>query len=403
VTRQEHLFRFDEKSKGPSRRELLRVTHLRLENWKNFGRVDVDLHRRVFLVGPNASGKSNLLDAFRFLRDLASQGGGLNFAVMRKRTDVSAIRALSARRYSDVVVAVTLGSNGEPSLWEYEVALNQDNRQRPVVRREIVRRKSEVVLERPRSEDEQDSELLTQTHLEQVTSNREFRPVAEFFSSVRYLHIVPQLVREPERSVGRTNDPYGGDFLEQIARTTTKTREARLRRITEALTVAVPQLSELQLKKDEAGVPHLRGRYAHWRPQGAWQDEAQLSDGTLRLLGLLWSLLGGRGPLLLEEPELSLHAEVIRYLPQMLARMQRRTGRQILISTHSPDLLRDRGIQANEVLLLEPKGEGTSVRPASSYKDVQTLLAAGASLADAIIPKTRPENADQLALFEGVR
>lgn len=36
-------------------------------------------------------------------------------------------------------------------------------------------------------------------------------------ASVRYLHIVPQLIREPDRSVGRVNDPYGGDFLEQIA------------------------------------------------------------------------------------------------------------------------------------------------------------------------------------------
>ncbi len=50
-------------------------------------------------------------------------------------------------------------------------------------------------------------------------ANQEFRDVADFFASVRYLHIVPQLVREPDRSVGRRNDPFGGDFLEQIART----------------------------------------------------------------------------------------------------------------------------------------------------------------------------------------
>ena len=45
---------------------------LRLENWRNFTQVDVDLQRRVFLVGPNASGKSNLLDVFRFLNDIVS-------------------------------------------------------------------------------------------------------------------------------------------------------------------------------------------------------------------------------------------------------------------------------------------------------------------------------------------
>ena len=141
--------------------------------------------------------------------------------------------------------------------------------------------------------------------------------MADFFTSIRYLHIVPQLVREPDRSVGRRNDPFGGDFLEQIARTPEKTQKARLHRILEALRVAVPQLKELELWRDVRGTPHLRGKYEHWRPQGAWQTEEQFSDGTLRLMGLLWAVLDGSGPLLLEEPELSLHPEVVRFIPQM--------------------------------------------------------------------------------------
>ena len=55
---------------------MLRFRKLRLKNWKNFESVEVHLEDRMFLVGPNAAGKSNLLDALRFLRDLASVGGG---------------------------------------------------------------------------------------------------------------------------------------------------------------------------------------------------------------------------------------------------------------------------------------------------------------------------------------
>ena len=206
-------------------------------------------------------------------------------------------------------------------------------------------------------------------------------------------------MREPDRSVGRTNDPYGGDFLEQVARTNENTQRARLRRISEALRFAVPQLKELELWRDGRGTPHLRGKYEHWRPQGAWQTEDRFSDGTLRLMGLLWAVLDGSGPLLLEEPELSLHPEVVRFIPQILARVQRRTGRQIALSTHSSDLLHDRGIGLDEVLLLLPKGEGTSVEPATNFQDVRALLEGGLSLADVIMPRTRPESADQLALF----
>jgi predicted ATPase len=312
---------------------------------------------------------------------------------------VSAIRCLAARRYPDIELRVVVEPPQAAIRWEYELAFNQDAQRRARIRKERVVRDGQTLLERPNADDEQDPARLTQTHLEQVNVNRSFRELASFFESVRYLHIVPQLVREPDRSVGRSNDPFGGDFLEQIAKTQERTRVARLNRIRDALRVAVPQLAEIELARDDRGTPHLRGKYEHWRPQGAWQTEDQFSDGTLRLMGLLWVAMEGGGPLLLEEPELSLHPEIVRYLPQMFARVQRRTGRQIILSTHSPDLLRDEGIGLDEVLLLRPGSEGTEVAPAGAFQEIRDLLQGGMTLADAVIPKTRPARADQLTLF----
>ena len=97
----------------------LRFTRIHLENWRNFASADVELTPRVFVVGPNASGKSNFLDVFRFLHDIVSVGGGLEEAV-RKRQGLSKLRSLSARKYADVVIRVDLGdSNGEA--WQYEL------------------------------------------------------------------------------------------------------------------------------------------------------------------------------------------------------------------------------------------------------------------------------------------
>ncbi|MDH5669677.1 MAG: ATP-binding protein [Nitrospira sp.] len=371
---------------------------MQLKNWKNFASCNVDLSNRVFLVGPNAAGKSNLLDVFRFLRDLASPGGGFQEAI-RRRGGVNAIRCLAARRDPTIELRVTLQARETSPRWEYALGFNQDQQRRARITKESVLRNGETLLERPSEDDKQDLDRLTQTHLEQVNVNRSFREIASFFESIRYLHIVPQLVREPDRSVGRSNDPFGGDFLEQMAKTQERTRIARLQKIREALRVAVPQLSEIELWRDDRGTPHLRGKYEHWRPQGAWQTEEQFSDGTLRLMGLLWVAMETGGPLLLEEPELSLHPEIVRFLPQMFARVQRRTGRQIMLSTHSPDLLRDEGIALPEVLLLRPRAEGTDVSPANAFPDIKDLLQGGLTLADAVIPKTRPEQAEQLTLL----
>jgi len=378
----------------------VRFSHISLENWRNFSRVDVPLQSRAFLVGPNASGKSNFLDVFRFLRDIVTAGGGFQKSV-GDRGGVSRIRSLAARRYSDIAIQVTL-SEKETVVWRYRIAFAQDKQRRPVLKEEKVWHGTKLILTRPDEDDRLDGERLRQTYLEQTFANLKFRDVADFFASVHYYHLVPQLVRDPERLMRRQADPYGGDFLEQIASTQKHTREARLRRILDALRVAVPQLCELKLEKDGRGVPHIYGNYEHWRPQGAWQTEADFSDGTLRLLGLLWSLLEGTGPLLLEEPELSLHPEIVRYIPQMMMRVQRkrrRAIRQVLLSTHSSDLLSDEGIAPDEVLLFVPSREGSIVQVCADIADVRQLLEAGLTAAEVAIPRTRPHHVAQLSFF----
>jgi predicted ATPase len=374
----------------------MRFEQIQLENWKNFRELELPLQRRAFIVGPNASGKSNFLDAFRFLRDIATPEGGFQRAI-KSRGGVSQVRCLHARQHPNVAIDVRMLL--EENRWRYRLEFAQDNRQRAFIKRELVERDGDVVLDRPDRADKSDQSRLTQTHLEQVIANKDFRPIADFLAQVRYLHVIPQLIRESERILSRPEDPFGSDFLEQMAQTQQRTLNSRLRRINEALRVAVPQLRELKLDRDDRGIPHLKGMYEHWRPDAGWQTEEQFSDGTLRLLGLLWAFLDGSAPLLLEEPELSLHTAVVRHIPAMMNRISRKNSRQIILSTHSADLLSDEGIAAQEVIVLEPEKNGTAGRLASDDEQVRLLLEAGEPIAEAVLPKTAPHNADQLALF----
>ncbi len=162
--------------------------------------------------------------------------------------------------------------------------------------------------------------------------------------------------------------------------------------------MAVPQLKDLRLERDETGRPHLRGLYEHWRPDAGWQTEDQFSDGTLRLMGLLWSVVDGTGPLLLEEPELSLHEAVVRHLPPMIWTATRKSRRQVFVSTHSAALLSDTSIAAEEVLLLRPTHEDTFVTVAADNEEIRALLEGGASIGEAVLPRVAPANPEQLLL-----
>lgn len=373
----------------------MQITHLKLRNWRNFHNVDVELGTRVFLIGPNASGKSNFLDVFRFLRDIA--GEGLQKAVQVHRGGIGVLRCLSARQYSNIDIEVALGDENDQ--WNYRLVINQDNNSRPTVKEEIVKRNGELVEDRPKKEDAQDPERLFYTSLEQVVANHKFRKLSEFFRSVSYQNLLPQVVRDPKgfTSIPVADDPFGRDFLMRMWRTQERTRDSRLKKIGQALRVAVPQLSKLEVAMDEVGSPHLVVGYEHWRRIDAKQYERDLSDGTLRLLGLLWSLFEGEGPLLLEEPEISLHSEVVSRLPQIIERINRsrRIKRQVFISTHSEDLLGDKGIAAEEVLRLEPGKDGTRILSADAGE--REMVRLGLSVAEAILPKSAPQNIDQLA------
>jgi predicted ATPase len=379
------------------------ISCLKLKNWRNFRSVDVQLGQRVFIVGPNASGKSNLLDVLRFLRDVAKRGGGLQTAI-NDRGGLSKIRCLAARQYPDVEVEVELSDTGITPRWRYAIGLRQHVRgsRKPYLAYERVWKDGERILDRPDKLDHEDEERLTQTHLEQVNANQAFRDVAELLDSILYLHVVPQLVRHPRAFTGPglPGDPFGRQLLERIAGTPKRVRESRLKRIERGLTLAVPQLKELSYVVDtpEGGVPHLQAVYEHWRPHGAKQREADFSDGTLRLIGFLWSMMEGDAPLLLEEPELGLNAGIVRKLPALIYKATRKSRRQVLTSTHSAELLHDKGIGVDEMLLLIPGREGTDVKLASSIKEVRELVESGLSVGEAVLPRTEPKRMEQLSI-----
>ncbi|MEQ1912438.1 MAG: AAA family ATPase [Vicinamibacterales bacterium] len=381
----------------------MHFTRLKLKNWRNFVAVDLPIGERLFITGPNASGKSNLLDAFRFLRDIAKDGGGLQLAV-RERLGLTKIRCLAARRYPDVEIEVELKDDSDAT-WRYAIGLRQEQRgaRRVMLAHERVWHNDQRILNRPDNADKADDQLLTQTQIEQIASNKQFRAVAEAFNKTLYLHLVPQLLKYPglaNRDVA-TEDPFGLKFLDRVMETPEKTRRARLRKIEQALKLAVPELEQLTDTRDERGHPHLEALYRHWRPQGGRQREDQFSDGTLRLIGLLWALLEGDSLLLLEEPELSLHSVIVAQLPALMWRLQRARQRQVIVTSHSSELFSDRGIRPHEVALLVPNGsEGTTVSLASTKEDVRLLLEEGMTMAEAVLPLTAPTTVDQLQLFK---
>jgi len=388
----------------------MRLQQLTLKNWMNFRELQrVEFGDVSYVIGPNAVGKSNLLDALRFLRDVALPAarkpgsGGLQEAVVR-RGGLSKIRCLNARRYTEIRIEVTL-EDKEDGQWVYSLGFKGEGKgnNRIVVSHESVALNGRPICSpRPDRDDEGDRELLTRTRLETPRDNKDFREIAHFLGDITYLHLVPQLLRYSDEIGGRTlqRDPFGQGFLQRIAETQPRTRDSRLRRIASSLGKVLTQFGEIRFVKDEvSGQPHLEANFLHWRERGAWQRESQLSDGTLRLIGLLWSLLEGDSFLLLEEPELSLNEEIVRHLPKVIRTVletAKAESRQVVLTTHSEALLSDSSIGRDSVIRLKAAKNGTQLDPATAEEKV--MLKSGFPVGAALLPSTRPKDAGQMLL-----
>ena len=401
------------------------ITHLRTTNWRNFQQIDVPLSERQFIVGPNASGKSNFLDIFRFLQDITKkEGGGLQEAIA-ERGGVPIIRNLVTEQEAEIAIEICLANSSESSeIWRYAIGFRQIPQEQSYAHRyfaylthERVWKDGKLLLDRPDTEDEKDPDRLIHTTLE--NTNHDFQELVDFFQTITYLHLVPQLLRFPDLITAdptgadvnaqhsgfisrkkSTRTQFGHDLLEKIANIDEETRCSRMKTITEALKIAVPQLDHLEFKYDEMGHPHLSVHCSHWHPNSPTQHEEQFSDGTLRLLGLLWVLLESDSVLLLEEPELSLHVGIVSQLAYLLFGMKASKNQQVFVSTHSDVLLTEPGIDGTEVLMLTPTKVGTEVKLASDIDDVRHLLKAGFTAGEVVFTDPQSERFERLGALK---
>lgn|GEM_PF-3544498 len=136
---------------------------------------------------------------------------------------------------------------------------------------------------------------------------------------------------------------------------------------------------------------------------GARQDERDLSDGTLRLIGLLWSLVEvGRkgGP----APRCCWRNRSCHCIPPSsecsrpcLQPPRDPTVRRSSSRPTAPSCSATRGIRADEVLLLIPTVDGTSGLVLGADEQAVQLLASGLTVAEVALPRTEPTNIESLA------
>lgn len=155
------------------------LSKLILQNWRSFHKAEADLSPLHLITGPNASGKTNLLDAVQFLHDLARPSGGGMQQALESRGGIQNIRTQDTRG----PVRITAEIQGTYT-WRYEIEILQIAPKGHRLKAERVWKGKRQILNRPTDADRKDPDRLRQTHLEQISQNGRFREIYEFLRDV---------------------------------------------------------------------------------------------------------------------------------------------------------------------------------------------------------------------------
>ena len=349
------------------------ITRVVLKNYKSIAACDVQLQPLTFLVGRNGAGKSNFMDALRFVADALNLDLG---HAIRDRGGINDVRRRSRGHPNHFSIRLEFvlpeGLTGHyafrigtrpPGGYEVQTEECQIQNEQLLTPEEYFRVESGTVTDT--SVKVAPAAASDRLYLVNASGLPEFRPVYDAFSRMGFYNLNPDKIRDLQA-------PDPGDVLlrdgSNLTSVFTKLSPIVKKDTEEYLSTVVPGIhtvdvkgfgpkETLEFRQDVAGDKHR------------WRFLANnMSDGTLRVLGILVALFQGdddaqkRVTLVgIEEPETALHPGAVAVLLDGLRDAANRT--QVIITTHSPELLDDKHLDVNSILAVEAHDGDTVIAP----------------------------------------
>jgi predicted ATPase len=347
------------------------LTRVLLRNYKSIGHCDVRLGPITYLVGANGSGKSNFLDALHLVRDALA--GSLDNA-LNERGGLPEVRRRSSGHPTNFGIRLEFVlPGGQPGYYAFNIGALQGRGyevQKEECSFQFMGAGAHFKIERGQLIDSSEPTFpaVTSDRLALVSASgmTAFRPVFDALTAMGFYNLNPKVMREPQKPQdGRLLKPAGENMVSVIGHLERVAPE-RLAQMQSYLQTVVPMvhgfsrkqigpLETLEFRQDMAGAKH------------PWHFLAQnMSDGTLRALGVLTALFQGNrdhAPVLIgiEEPETALHPAASAALREALT--QAAMHSQIIVTSHSPELLDDRDIAPEQLLAVVSEGGETKLAP----------------------------------------
>jgi predicted ATPase len=394
------------------------ITHIKVSNFKSFERLDVDLNEFNILIGANASGKSNFIQIFKFLRDIVNYG--VDNAISMQG-GVEYLRNISVGPSEPLLLEIIFRQPAAGfgiqdigiKIYEivYRFSLEFRKRKPPfkIIEDKLTTRCESIALEK-QGEKIIEKEKLGEGEITLSNVNGKLKIETNFPDGIspKILkeHLFPPFFREgkfslllrsplpflwgispsifettsiydidpklPKKAVpisGKAELEEDGSNLAIVLKNITENKESQ-RKFSNLIRDLLPFVKNWDVEKfaDKSLLFKLEEKYF----SDQYIPASLISDGTINLTALIIALYFDQKPLtIIEEPEKNIHPYLMFKVVDMMRDASQH--KQIIVTTHSAELVKHADLK--DILLVSRNKEGFSVisRP-YQQEEVQVFL-----------------------------
>ncbi len=402
------------------------IKKIRITNFKSFKDLEVELGKFDVLIGANASGKSNFIQIFKFLRDIANDGldnaismqGGVEYLRNKKigQSENFSVNVISDEEFElfgketeDAQIGIEIyGISYEFALkfkkrgtgfeivkdrlkWKCkfvrlkkpipgDVHTKKKEEEEKLGGGEIIFSctdgKVEIDLDKPSGVPIKEDEIIPSFFRKELSPHSLLLetpfffppPLVDTFSGISIYDFDPKLPKKATPIAGKAELEGNGSNLSIVLKNIIEDKDKK-RKLLNLIRESLPFVDDLDVEKSSAKSLFVKFREKYFKQP---LPASLISDGTINITALIIALYFEKKPLtIIEEPESGLHPYLISKVVDMMKDASRE--KQIIVTTHNPEIVKYAGLENILLVSRDREGFSTISRPADKEK-VKTFM-----------------------------
>ena len=386
------------------------IKNIEVNNFKTFNRANIELGMFNVLIGSNASGKSNFLSVIKFIKDISEQGlsnaismqGGIeyirNLKISNKKNLSIAINFASSGMTGNIIRAFSKGmiifrtkniyynidlelfkrskkykTLNEKLIFEMDIFKSDGLGKKELINDDLDFKNQKAIknLERflPGIGTSGDFGIKIQGSLLESRISPIFLDINYLLRDISIYDIDPKLPKMAAPVAGKAIlDTDGRNLAISLNNVLADAKSRRI--FFSAIKDILPFIENVRVDSGERDlITNLEEVYY----KGKFIPAYLISDGTINVTALILALYFGKQPILIEEPERNIHPSLLSKLISVMKDVSSRQEKQIVVTTHNPEIVRHAGIENILFARRDERGYSEIYKP-SEREDIKKFL-----------------------------